>query len=95
MTDFKGSQGDASRIRMLSVQREKQLQEVQKIKQQIKQETKVTVAPIGAKFAATRDSVEEQLKQQTIGLVSFQDFKRKRENIEKQLILDQEREEEA
>lgn len=63
------------------------------MKQQIKKETKVTVAPIEAKFASTRESVEEQLKKQTVGLVTFQDFKRKRENIEKQIYEEEQRQE--
>ena len=53
----------------------------------------MSVAPIEAKFATTRETVEEQLKQQTIGLVTFQDFKRKRENIEKQIFEEEQRQE--
>ncbi len=47
------------------------------------------VGSIHSKFSANTDSVEEQLKQQTIGLVTFEDFKKKRENLEKQALLEQ------
>jgi hypothetical protein len=84
MAEYKGTAGDVSRIKLLSSQREKQKKQFLEQKDKIKHQHSTTLAPIQAKFATTSDSIEEQFKQQTIGLVSSEDFKRKREILEKQ-----------
>lgn len=84
-----------NRIAMLERIREEERRAFDEKKKEIQQKAKAGVEAIGLKFATNSDNVEEQLKQQTIGLVSFEEFKKKREVLERQAQEKLERDKQA
>jgi len=85
MTDYKGGTGDISRIRALERQRELELQELKNKREKIKEDTTVrNVANINEKFAAKNDIINEQFTKETVGLVSVEDFRKRRESLQQE-----------
>lgn len=80
MTEYKGTGTDSSRIARLAKAREDQQKRFEESKKAIEEKHKIE--SIRSKFASNRDDVEDQLKQATVGLVSYEDFKRKRQDLE-------------
>ncbi|KAJ5068798.1 protein fam50a [Anaeramoeba ignava] len=76
----------ANRILQLSKKRKESQANFQKRQQEVKQKHQVRVGEISSKFAKKNQELEEKLKQETIGLVSINDFKKKREQIELEKI---------
>uniref|UniRef100_K3WKT1 FAM50A/XAP5 C-terminal domain-containing protein n=1 Tax=Globisporangium ultimum (strain ATCC 200006 / CBS 805.95 / DAOM BR144) TaxID=431595 RepID=K3WKT1_GLOUD len=70
-----------SRAAKLSKQREQQQQEYEQKKHEI-QQTHQRGARIDANFESHRDDDETEFKRQTVGLVTAEEFRRKRENLQ-------------
>lgn len=74
--------GDATRIRQLEKKREQERQQYAQQVQQMKQDTQSSVRDISQKFAARTSTAEDQLKQETIGLVTAEEFRKKKQEIQ-------------
>jgi len=84
MTEYRGNELDSMKIMMLEKQREKQLENYEK--KQIELKEKNRLGSISSKFAA-KDASEggnKDLVEHTIGLVTLEDFTRKRLELEKE-----------
>lgn len=80
MASFKGNSSEA--IRSMSLQKRRQLeQEDLMIKKKKMEEETNKISTIDNKFKAHYDAVEQLLKTDTIGLVTLEDMKKKREMI--------------
>ncbi|XP_054752312.2 protein FAM50A-like [Lytechinus pictus] len=84
MAEYKGAASEAGRVRQLLMKREKQREELERLKQRIEQDSVSRVSTISAKFSAHYDAVEQQLKSSTIGLVTFDQMRAKREDLVKE-----------
>ncbi|XP_071496351.1 protein FAM50A-like [Diadema antillarum] len=84
MAEYKGAASEAGRVRQLLMKREKQREELERLKQKIEQDNVSRVATISAKFSAHYDAVEQQLKSSTIGLVTLDQMRSKRDNLLKE-----------
>eukprot|EP00057_Strongylocentrotus_purpuratus_P028810 XP_011683284.1 PREDICTED: protein FAM50A-A isoform X2 [Strongylocentrotus purpuratus] len=84
MAEYKGAASEAGRVRQLLMKREKQRDELERLKQRIEQDSVSRVSTISAKFSAHYDAVEQQLKSSTIGLVTFDQMRAKREDLFKE-----------
>jgi protein FAM50 len=85
MTDYKGSTGDGNRIRELERQRELQLKQLQAQKDKIKQEAKEKkVGAINEKFSSKNDNFSDMFTRDTVGLVTVDDFRKRREALEQE-----------
>lgn len=82
MAEYKGTGTDSNRIARLAKAREDQQKKFEESKRAI--EDKHRIESIRSKFASNTDDVEQQLKQATVGLVSYEDFKRRRQDLEQQ-----------
>ncbi|XP_033098774.1 protein FAM50A-like [Anneissia japonica] len=82
MTEYRGGLREDGRVRQLMKRREKQKEEIEKKKQKI--ESDVKFASIGTKFSSHYDAVEQQLKCSTVGLVTLDEMKAKREDLIKE-----------
>eukprot|EP00026_Physarum_polycephalum_P006673 Phypoly_transcript_06724.p1 GENE.Phypoly_transcript_06724~~Phypoly_transcript_06724.p1 ORF type:complete len:352 (+),score=77.40 Phypoly_transcript_06724:60-1058(+) len=84
MTDYKGGSLDTARILALEKQREHERKmrkaEMEKISEENR---KPKVSTINEKFAKNMDTTAALLTQETVGLVSIEDFRRKREAVER------------
>jgi len=84
MTDYKGGSMDGARIRAMEKQleqeRKNRLAEMEKIAEESR---KPKVSTINEKFATISDKSSTLLTQETVGLVSVEDFRKKREAVEK------------
>lgn len=79
MTFYKGNSKEAIRAEMLQKRRAQQQEEIEIKKRRIEEENKMT--SIDNKFKSHYDAVEQLLKTDTIGLVTLEDMKKKREQI--------------
>eukprot|EP01114_Cavostelium_apophysatum_P022937 TRINITY_DN8473_c0_g1_i1.p1 TRINITY_DN8473_c0_g1~~TRINITY_DN8473_c0_g1_i1.p1 ORF type:complete len:328 (-),score=88.25 TRINITY_DN8473_c0_g1_i1:10-948(-) len=98
MADFRGGEGDALRIRMMQQQREKERQQHQENLSKLEKEANRGIIAMEKKFSGTADKIEEQFKAETIGLVTLDDFRKKRqlmENSDAREALEKKRKEEA
>ncbi|KAI9139365.1 XAP5, circadian clock regulator-domain-containing protein [Paraphysoderma sedebokerense] len=86
MAEYKGGSGEGQRHTMLEKQREAMLSEFQKRKEQISKDNEVKIG--SDRFVAYTESVEDQLKRDTVGLVTFEEFRAKREQLEKKRALE-------
>ncbi|KAL7747027.1 hypothetical protein RI367_007640 [Sorochytrium milnesiophthora] len=75
------SQSENSRRAALEKERERMMSDLRKKKEQISKESEVKVS--SDKFVAQFDSVEDELKRGTIGLVNLEDFRQLRAQLEK------------
>ncbi|XP_072027216.1 protein FAM50A-like [Amphiura filiformis] len=81
MTEYKGAASEAGRVLHLMKKREKQKEELERIKQKIEQDNVSKVETISSRFSAHYDAVEQQLKSSTIGLVTLDQMKAKRDDL--------------
>jgi protein FAM50 len=79
MASYKGNSQEAIRAMQLQKRRQQQQEEVELKKKKIEEENRMT--SIDNKFKAHYDAVEQLLKTDTIGLVTLEDMKKKREQI--------------
>ena len=79
MTFYKGNSKEATRAMQLLKQRQQQLEDIEIKKRKIEEENKMR--SIDNKFKAHYDAVEQMLRTDTIGLVTLEDMKKKREII--------------
>ncbi|PIK42449.1 FAM50-like protein [Apostichopus japonicus] len=84
MAEYKGAASEAGRVRQLIKRRELQKEQLEKMKQKIEQDNVAAIQHIGAKFSSHYDAVEQQLKSSTIGLVTLDQMKAKREDLIKE-----------
>jgi protein FAM50 len=82
MAEFKGVEGNAHRIILIEKQREKERKQYEDTLKKIKEEAEKGVISMESKFAGVTDSWEESLKASTVGLVTLEDFKKKRITLE-------------
>ena len=79
MTFYKGNGKEAIRALQLQKRRQQQQEDIEIKKKKIEEENKMT--SIDNKFKAHYDAVEQILRTDTIGLVTLEDMKKKRELI--------------
>ena len=79
MTFYKGNSKEAIRALQLQKRRQQQQEDIEIKKKKIEEENKMT--SIDNKFKAHYDAVEQILRTDTIGLVTLEDMKKKRELI--------------
>ncbi|XP_074658820.1 protein FAM50A-A-like [Tubulanus polymorphus] len=77
MTHYKGAAKEAGRAMILMKKRQKEQEELELRKKKIEEEMKI--GSITNKFAAHYDAIEQQLKSDTIGLVTLDEMKAKQE----------------
>eukprot|EP01102_Stenamoeba_stenopodia_P000736 TRINITY_DN10682_c0_g1_i1.p1 TRINITY_DN10682_c0_g1~~TRINITY_DN10682_c0_g1_i1.p1 ORF type:complete len:353 (-),score=107.12 TRINITY_DN10682_c0_g1_i1:28-1086(-) len=82
MTDFVGGAHEEMRIRKMTKDREDQQRMLEEKKRKLKEDMRKGVQKIDSKFAAAEVSVEERLKTETVGLKSFDEFKKQRELLQ-------------
>merc|ERR1712189_64942 len=82
MAQYKGASTDGFRAKTLLKKREKQKEEIEHLKSKISEsmDQKLNVAQIDNKFASHYDAVEQQLKSNTIGLVTLDEMKAQQES---------------
>lgn len=87
MAHYKGAASEGGRAQILIKKRQKEQEEMELKKKKIEEE--LNVGSIQNKFATYYDAVEQQLKSNTIGLVTLNEMKAKQEDVikarEKQL----------
>jgi len=76
------------RIRSLQLQRETERKQFQDQINRMQQETERGLVSMSNKFSGNNDSLEEQLKARTVGLVTLEDFRRKRESLQMKSEMD-------
>lgn len=84
MAEYKGAASEAGRVRQLLKKRELQKEQLEKMKQKIENDNVAAIQHIGAKFSSHYDAVEQQLKSSTIGLVTLDQMKAKRDDLVKE-----------
>jgi protein FAM50 len=91
MASYNGNSQDAVRAMQLQKRRQQQAEDIEIKKKKIEEDNRMT--SIDNKFKAHYDAVEQLLKTDTIGLVTLEDMKKKRELIiqqrEQQLAKEQ------
>ncbi|XP_065830218.1 protein FAM50A-like isoform X2 [Oscarella lobularis] len=80
MAHYKGASSEANRAAALLKQREKDREELERLKKKITEDNEKR-SGVEKKFSSHFDFVEEQLKSQTIGLVTLQQMKEKRKLV--------------
>ncbi|KAK3093004.1 hypothetical protein FSP39_009904 [Pinctada imbricata] len=87
MAHYKGAASEGGRAQILMKKRQKEQEEIENRKRKIEEELRI--GSIQNKFATHYDAVEQQLKSNTIGLVTLDEMKAKQEDVikrrEKQL----------
>jgi protein FAM50 len=79
------------RAALLTKEREKQRLEYEEQKNKLKAQNATDVRQINAKFSIASDGAENDFRRRTVGLVSAEDFRKAREDGEKQEKLDADR----
>eukprot|EP00002_Diphylleia_rotans_P028672 TRINITY_DN5792_c0_g2_i1.p1 TRINITY_DN5792_c0_g2~~TRINITY_DN5792_c0_g2_i1.p1 ORF type:complete len:319 (-),score=91.30 TRINITY_DN5792_c0_g2_i1:174-1130(-) len=82
MADYTGSGFDGQRIRHLEKQREDSRRQFEERRKQLEKANDVTVASISDKFAKKTDSAIDKLKEETVGRVSVDQYRKVREELE-------------
>ena len=84
MAEYKGTAVDFNKIKTLEKKRERDREDFLKNKQDIQKRNTISddVVSISSKFSSTIDRVEEQLKKDTVGLVTLEDFTKKKDTIQ-------------
>jgi len=82
MAQYKGASTDGFRAKTLLKKREKQKEEIEHLKSKITEnmDQKHSVAKIDSKFASHYDAIEQELKSNTVGLVTLNEMKAKQES---------------
>lgn len=81
MTHYKGAASEGGRAQILIKKRQKEQEEMEIKRKKIEEE--LSVGSIQNKFASHYDAVEQQLKSNTIGLVTLTEMKAKQEDVVK------------
>mmetsp|Transcript_17765 Transcript_17765/g.30620 ORF Transcript_17765/g.30620 Transcript_17765/m.30620 type:complete len:345 (+) Transcript_17765:64-1098(+) len=90
---YVGNAADVQRIARLSKAREKERQNFEERKKKIVEDNNAGVKTISEKFGSSASATfEQQFVKETIGLVTKEDFKRKRETIEELQVAQAEKE---
>lgn len=95
MAQYKGASVDGFRAKTLMKKREKQKEEIEHLKTKINEnmDQKLNVSQMDRKFSSHFDAVEQELKTNTIGLVTLDEMKAKQESAilehEKRMIQEQ------
>ncbi|XP_062573785.1 protein FAM50A-like [Saccostrea cucullata] len=79
MAHYKGAASEGGRAQILMKKRQKEQEEIETRKRKIEDELKI--GSIQNKFASHYDAVEQQLKSNTIGLVTLDEMKAKQEDV--------------
>lgn len=81
MAQYKGASTDGFRAKTLLKKREKQKEEIEHMKMKITEnmDQKSNLAKIDNKFASHYDAIEQELKSNTVGLVTLDEMKAKQE----------------
>lgn len=85
MSHYKGAASEGGRAQILMKKRQKEQEEIETRKRKIEDELKI--GSIQNKFASHYDAVEQQLKSNTIGLVTLDEMKAKQEDVIKKRQL--------
>eukprot|EP00105_Crassostrea_gigas_P004741 XP_011418059.1 PREDICTED: protein FAM50A [Crassostrea gigas] len=85
MAHYKGAASEGGRAQILMKKRQKEQEEIETRKRKIEDELKI--GSIQNKFASHYDAVEQQLKSNTIGLVTLDEMKAKQEDVIKKRQL--------
>lgn len=80
MASYTGTGRDTARIQHLEEDRKRKKADLERQKNAISEAS--TTYKLGENFVSHKESVEELLKRDTVGLVSFDDFKARREYLE-------------
>jgi tRNA U34 5-carboxymethylaminomethyl modifying enzyme MnmG/GidA len=81
MTDYKGL-GTQDRILQLEKEREASRKKLKDLESQLRSEAeKSDISNFQSKFAVNTSSIEEQLKRETVGLVTLDEFTKKRNDL--------------
>ncbi|KAH7720977.1 XAP5 protein [Aphelenchoides avenae] len=75
------SSADFGRVIHIAKQRERTKEDIEKAKQKLEEERRTLEHGITSKFTNHVDKVEEQLKAETIGLVTLDKLKEKQKDI--------------
>jgi protein FAM50 len=98
MADYRGGEADAARILRLQQKRSIDQKHFQEQLDKIRKENQIGLISISEKFATKSQEVEDELKKETIGLRTFDDFRTTRMQleieIEKDLLKPSERKQE-
>lgn len=86
MATYKGTAVDGDRAARLARAREAQKKEFDSVKESMQKSSKVGLKDIDAMFAGQNSTAEAVFKASTVGLVSAEDFKKKRELMEKLMV---------
>ncbi|XP_077983187.1 protein FAM50A-like isoform X2 [Glandiceps talaboti] len=84
MAHYKGAASEAGRAMHLMKKREREKERLEQLKQKIEQDNFAKIDAISSKFSSHYDAVEQQLKTETIGLVTLNEMKAKREDLVKE-----------
>lgn len=76
-------QVSGNRAAELSKQREKEREEYEMAKAKIKEANNYSVSDISSKFKGTTSEVESEFRRRTVGLVSMDEFRKAREDVDK------------
>jgi len=94
MAQYKGTQQDAARAASLAKNREKDKKKFEESQQKIKDGVG-GLKDMSEAFQAHTSVYEEQFKASTVGLVSADDFRKKREMVDKMIALEEKTRKEA
>ncbi|KAJ8902181.1 hypothetical protein NDN08_006589 [Rhodosorus marinus] len=95
MASYTGTGRDTARIQHLEEERKRKREELERQKSAISEATATSKYRLGENFVSHKESVEDLLKKDTVGLVSFQDFKAKRQYLEQRAAEELEKREAA
>jgi len=95
MAHFVGSSADGNRARTLAKKREEERKEYETNKTSLKKISTSGLKEMDQVFSHQNTTYEDQFKQSTVGLVSFQDFKNKRKMIEKMVETEEKKKQDA
>lgn len=83
MASYTGGSEAKGRVHALETERKKQQQEVERRKRQITSETSNALSQTASKFSSRTETVEDLLKSDTVGLVRHEDYKARREYLQR------------
>jgi len=91
MADIKGTSFDVQRARLLEQEREKKRQELEQRKQAVNELATSKLTSIEEKFQANKNTYAENLELSSVGLVSAEDYKKRKLVAQRQEEIEQKR----
>jgi protein FAM50 len=88
MAHYQGTKSEGDRASRLAKMRESQREQFEKDKEQLKKDNESGLKSIGDMFASKDQRFDEQFRAQTVGLVSAEEYGRKRKAIEEGELRD-------